>query len=316
MEENFQEHKDQKANRQRVIIIIQTALNVILLLLLSFFAYNYFKTDHKLLDTEEKLVSTDSARAELETILADTKVELEQYKGKSTQLDEFLRQKNDSLQEFAERIEALIKQAKVSRKQLAEAMDELDKLRYYKKKYLGQIDSLNTVIVNLNQENQTLKSDINKQKRKYEDLTMENVRLSTKVAIGAKLNAQNIFVTGIKQRSNGKERETMRVSQLEQLKISFNLEQNYVAEKGAKEIFVRILGPDGATVYNEAAGSGVFKHQNEEYLYSTKRAIDFNQEAQQVAIYWSKGSEFLKGTYKAELYCEGFLIGKAEFELR
>jgi septal ring factor EnvC (AmiA/AmiB activator) len=311
-----QQPNNEKQQKQRVIIIIQSALNVVLLLLLSFFSYNYFKTDHQLLDTEEKLVSTEDARAELDSILKYTELELEQYKGKNAQLDEFLRQKNDSLQEFADRIEALLKQGKVTRMQLAQANDELDKLRYYKKKYLLQIDSLNNVIVSLNAENQTLKSDINRQKRKYEDLTMENVRLSTKVAIGAKLNAQNIFVTGIKMRSNGKERETMRVSQIEQLKISFYLEQNYVAEKGAKEIFVRIIGPDGATVYNEAAGSGTFKYQNEEYLYSRKSVIEFTQEGQQVVIYWTKGSDFLKGNYKAELYCEGFLIGKSDFELK
>jgi len=313
MEDNKSEHK---VNRQKVIILVQTALNIILLLLLSFFGYTYFKTDNKLVETEEKLVSTASARAELDSLLKYTGLELDQYKGKNAQLDEFLRLKNDSLQEFAERIEALLKQGKVTRAQLVKANEELDKLRYYKTKYLHQIDSLNTVIIGLNEENKTLKTDINKQKRKNEDLTMENVRLSTKVAIGSKLNAQNVFVTGVKKRSNGKERETTRVTQIEQLKISFNLEQNYVTEKGTKEIYVRIIGPDGATVYNEAAGSGTFKYQNEEYLYSTKRPVDFNQEAQSIVIYWSRGSEFLKGQFKVELYCEGFLIGRSEFELR
>jgi len=189
-------------------------------------------------------------------------------------------------------------------------------LRYYKRKYIGQIDSLNTVIVALNTENRTLKTDINKQKRKNEDLNMDIARLSNKVAIGAKLTTQNVFVTGVKLRTNGKEKETIRVSQMDQLKITFALNENYVTEKGKKDIILKVIGPDGATIYNEIAGSGTFRYQNEESLYSTKKVIDYGQEAQQVSIYWNKGSEFVKGIYKAELFCEGFKIGTTEFELK
>ena len=189
-------------------------------------------------------------------------------------------------------------------------------LRYYKRKYIGQIDSLNTVIVSLNNENDNLKTDITKQKRKNEDLTMDNVRLSTKVAIGAKLNAQSLFVTGVKFRSNGKEKETIRTSQIEQIKVSFTLAENYVSEKGNKEIYLKIVGPDGATVYNQLAGSGTFIFQNEESLYSSKKTIEFNQSAQNVSIYCNSGSPLIAGKYKADLYCEGFKIGQTEFELK
>ena len=48
----------------------------------------------------------------------------------------------------------------------------------------------------------------------------------------------------------------------------------------------------------------------------TKKTIDFAQEAQEVSIYWNKGSEFAKGKYKAELYADGFKIGSSEFELK
>lgn len=286
------------------------------MLLLGFFTYNYFKTDKKLAVKEVELFQSDSARADLEAVLKATDLELTEYKGKNSQLDQFLREKNDSLQEFADRIEAMLRKGKLTREELNKANDELDLLRYYKRKYLGQIDSLNTVIVNLNTENKTLRTDINKQKRKNEDLNMDIARLSNKVAIGAKLTTQNVFVTGVKLRSNGKEKETIRVSQMDQLKITFGLNENYVTEKGNKDIYLKVVGPDGATVYNQVAGSGTFKFQNEESLYSTRKTIDYKQDAMQVSIYWDKGSEFVKGLYKAELYCEGFKIGATEFELK
>jgi hypothetical protein len=309
---------EQKDNNKkcRLIIIILSATNVLTLLLLGFFIFNYFQTDKKLVVTEERLYSSDSTRMELDTLLKQTAMELDQFKGRNSELDQFLREKNDSLQEFAERIEALLRQGKLTKEQLQKAQDEIDLLRYYKRKYIGQIDSLSTVIVVLNKENDNLKTDITKQKRKNEDLTMDNVRLSTKVAIGAKLNATSMFVTGVKFRSNGKEKETIRTSQIEQIKVTFTLTENYVSEKGSKDVFLKIVGPDGATVYNQLAGSGTFVFQNEESLYSSKKVVEFNQAAQNVAIYWNSGGQLIAGKYKAELFCEGFRIGQTEFELK
>jgi hypothetical protein len=310
------ESEDKKNRKYRLIIIFQTVLNILLMVLLGFFTFNYFKTDKKLAFREVELFQSDSARAELETVLNETALELTEYKGKNAELDQFLREKNDSLQLFAERIEKILRSGNLTKQELEKAQDELDLLRYYKRKYIGQIDSLSTVIFALNTENKTLKTDIDKQKRKNENLNMDITRLSNKVAIGAKLNAENIFVTGVKLRSNGKEKETIRVSQLEQLKLTFKLNENYVSDQGKKEIFLKIVGSDGATVYNQAAGSGTFQYQNEESLYSAKKMIEFKSEAQTVSIYWDKGSSFAKGSYKAELYCEGFKIGVTEFELK
>src|SRR5574343_1020315 len=111
-----------------IVIIILLALN-------GLFIYNYFTTDKKLVQTEETLFATDSAKAELETILGETQNSLNLYKGKNSELDAFLKEKNDSLQEYAERIENLLRQGKLSKIQLEKAMEEIDQLRYYKRKY-------------------------------------------------------------------------------------------------------------------------------------------------------------------------------------
>lgn len=292
-----------------IIIIILMALN-------GLFIYNYFTTDKKLVQTEETLFATDSAKAEVEKILGETQNSLNLYKGKNSELDAFLKEKNDSLQEYAERIEHLLRSGKLSKVQLEKAMEEIDQLRYYKRKYLNQIDSLSTRINFLNKENNELRGNVDKEKRKNENLSMENTRLNNKVAIGAKLNAKQVFITGIKNRSNGKERETNRASQLEKLKITFTIDENYVNDPGTKTIYIKVIGPDGATLYNESAGSGSFTFQGQESLYSTKQQIEFEQKAQEVTLYWTKGSTFGKGQYKIELYADGFMIGNSSFELK
>lgn len=292
-----------------IVIVILMALN-------GLFVYNYFNTDKKLVQTEETLFATDSAKAELEKILGETQNSLNLYKGRNSELDAFLKEKNDSLQEYADRIESLLRQGRLSKAQLEKAMEEIDQLRYYKRKYLNQIDSLSTQITMLSRENSNLKDNVDKEKRRNENLTMENVKLSNKVAIGAKLNAKQIFVTGVKTRSNGKERETNRSSQLEKLKISFTIDENYVNDPGQKTVYVKVIGPDGATLYNEAAGSGTFNFQGQQSLFSVKQEIAFEQKAQEVVLYWTRGSAFGKGEYKLELYTDGFMIGSSSFELK
>jgi len=307
------EKEEKKSNSGKIYYII-----FILLLLVSngIFIYNYFTTDKKLVQKEEELFATDSAKAELFRILEQTELDLEEYKGRNEELDAFLKQKNDSIQEFAQRINVLLRQNRLNRKQLDSVLVELDQLRYYKRKYLNQIDSLSNQVNLLSGENRNLKTTINQQNRKYEDLNMENIKLNNKVAVGAKLNAETIKVIGVKQRSGGKEKETNRVSQLERIKITFTVKENYVAEMGQKEIFAKVVGPDGSTLYNETAGSGMFKFEGTESLYSAKTAIEFNQESQTVNMYWTKGSDFAKGNYRVELFCEGLRIGAADFELK
>lgn len=292
---------------------------IIILILLGsngIFIYNYFTTDKKLVHTEEELFATDSVRMQVEKMLNETEDALDLYKGKNAELDAFLKEKNDSLQEYADRIQVLLRQNRLSKDQLEQALTEIDQLRYYKRKYLNQIDSLSNSLDRLNKENSSLKQNIDQEKRKNDNLNMENIRLSNKVAIGAKLKTNSIFITGIKIRNNGKERETIKVSQLEKIKISFNLEENYVTETGNKDLYIKILGPEGTTLYNEAAGSGTFKFQGQDALYTTKATFEFKQEGQPLNIYWAKGSDYAPGKYKAELYCDGFMIGSSEFELK
>lgn len=307
---------EENKKKKRGAIIIPWTLVGILALLNGFFLYNYLKTDRKLVVTEERLFSTDSARVALDKLLQQTSDELGQYKGKNAELDEFLKEKNEQIQDYADRIQGMLKREKLSKAQLDKALEEIDQLRFYRRKYVAQIDSLSQQVTMLYQQNDELKGNIRQQKRANENLTMENIGLKTKVAIGAKLNAKNMFVTGVKIRSNGKEKETIKSSQIEQLKITFTLDENYVADKGQKDVYVKIIGPDGNTIYNQVAGSGTFQFQNEEALYSTRKVIDFTNESQSVSVYWNKGGEWAAGNYKAELYADGFKIGSADFIIK
>lgn len=308
--------EENKEKRNRLSVIIPWVLVGILTVLNGFFIYNYFKTDQKLAVTEEVLFDTKEAKSSLDSLLLITTSELDSYKGQNASLDSLVSQKDNDLKVYADRIKRLLAQDRVSKSELNKALEEIEQLRYYKRKYITQIDSLSGQIVMLNRENYKLKGNIDNQKRNNENLSMENVGLKNKVAIGAKLNTSALSIMGIKMRSNGKEKETMKAKQIEKIKLTFKIAENYVAEKGNKEIILKLTSLDGTTLYNQATGTATFKFQGEESLYTQKKEIEFTQDAQDVSIYWTKGSEFAPGKYKAELFSDGFKIGSIDFELK
>jgi len=308
--------EENKEKRNRLAIFIPWALVAILTVLNGFFIYNYFQTDKKLADTEEVLFDTKEAKSSLDSLLITTNSELASYKGQNASLDSLVSQKDNDLKVYADKIKRLLSQDRISKIDLEKALEEIEQLRYYKQKYLTQIDSLSGEIVMLNRENYKLKGNIDNQKRSNENLSVENAGLKNKVAIGAKLNTLALIVTGIKMRSNGKEKETMKAKQVEQIKLTFKIAENYVAEKGKKEVYLKITSLDGTTLYNQATGTATFNYQGEASLYTQKKIVEFTQEAQDVSIYWSKGTEFNAGKYKAELFADGFKIGAVDFELK
>ncbi len=301
--------ENKEDNRKYLIIII--------LLLLSnlTFVYLYISNNVKKVEIAEELVDTQEARDDLQKILKETETTLSEYKGRNAALDEEIRIKTEEIQAKAAEIEKLLKDKKVSSRALEKAREELDVLRYYVQKYQKQIDSLSRENKFLASENRKIKQDLTEQKDKNEGLIMENIKLGNKVAVGARLKADNIYVTGIQNRDGGKTRETNRVRRIDQIKVEFVLAENFVAEKGDKDFFLRILGPDGETIWSETTGGGKFEFQGAETPYTSRKRHDFQNTNDKISFFYAKSSEWEKGDYKIEVYAEGFLIGEQKFKL-
>jgi hypothetical protein len=51
--------------------------------------------------------------------------------------------------------------------------------------------------------------------------------------------------------------------------------------------------------------------------YSTTASVDYqNQAKADVCTMWNQGTPFVAGKYTAEIYQDGYLIGKQNFELK
>ena len=172
----------------------------------------------------------------------------------------------------------------------------------------------------LSQENTGLKSEIQTTKKAFDDsvttYSTKNKELTEKVTIAAAMKAEGIKVTSISSKGKETEDDSYKAKKIDRIKVSFNLADNPLTKKENKDIYMRLLGPDGAVISDMATGSGAFMYQGRETIYTAKQKVFFSNTHQLVEFIYSRGAQYSKGKHIIELYSEGFKVGEGNFEVR
>jgi peptidoglycan hydrolase CwlO-like protein len=188
----------------------------------------------------------------------------------------------------------------------------------------GRITTMEADVARLTQENQALTADkvaLTSDKEKLTaDLTATTSTkdsLAAKVDVASTLNASNIQVKPINIKGEGKEKETTTAKRVDKLLISFNVD-NRIAQSGTTDVFVAITGPDGQVITSESSSSGTFTTREEgEKKFTTKVPVDIETSKRKfVEFGFVPGTTFQKGSYKVQIYQNGFLIGEGTTELK
>ena len=194
---------------------------------------------------------------------------------------------------------------------------------------LGQLKKENVALVaknkdlfsqngTLTNENMGLKVSKQNLADSVDDAYRRNRELTAKVTRASALQAQ--FVQALALSDKGKERDggVYRASKVDKIKVIFQLQPNPIAKQDVKTIFMRVMDPDGAVLYDSAVGSGNFDMFGKESTYTAKTDVQFINTGQGVEIIYGRGSaiQYREGHYKIELYSEGFKIGEGNFDIK
>jgi cell division protein ZapB len=178
-----------------------------------------------------------------------------------------------------------------------------------------EIVKLKEVNEQLMTENTGLKEEANELSKNIVELSEDKEQLEEKVQFASRLKAENIGVYSVAR--SGKERDgVLRNRHLGQLKISFNIGKNEVAPLAAKEIMVRITDENDQVIFDVDKGSGSFILDGKETFYTSTQDILFDNSGQQMTYVYEKGSEYIPGTYKVEVFTEGYLMGATSFTVK
>ena len=230
-------------------------------------------------------------------------------------IDEYdnLKYKNDTIAAQLEKANEMVEQLKRERRlnynKIKAYQKEVGTLRAVMKNYLRQIDSLNTINKKVSAENVSLRKEISTANLRADVAEERASELQNKVQQGSVLRARNISIVPL----NANDKEITRVKNAATLRVDFTIGANELASSGNRPVYLCITSPDGYLLSTDAMPT--FIYQGVKKGYSASREIDYQNEDVDVSIFY-KGSGFIPGTYKIELYMNGNMIGSTEVALR
>lgn len=211
-------------------------------------------------------------------------------------------------QERTEKLLAELKQVKSDDiKEITRLKKELATVRAVLRSYVYEIDSLNRLNQSLTAENVKVKGQYEEATKQIEGLNTEKASLSQKVAIAAQLDAVSIVATAINK--HGK--STNKVNKAKNIQLNFSIAKNVTTAGGMKNIYVRIMTPNGTLLGNE----GSFSYENKELVCSMKKTVEYNGQETPVVMYLNVTQTLLPGTYQVSIFAEGNMIGSKSFVL-
>jgi chromosome segregation ATPase len=177
--------------------------------------------------------------------------------------------------------------------------------------------TLTTQNTTLNTENSGLKNQNKTLSDTLTSVSEKNKELARKVSIAAALKAQNVKVLAVNAKGKETERSRLNGKKIEKLKVVFSLATNPITKLENKTVYIRVLDAEGATLSDEAIGSGRMTQNGKEVAYTTKQTFEYTNNGQTVAVTYPRGPVVYKpGKYSVELYAEGFQIGTGAFEVK
>ncbi|MCH7396593.1 hypothetical protein MM236_01275 [Belliella sp. DSM 107340] len=306
MNTNFEKEKPKNSEKGKNILIIVLIILVIIsgIKLYSDSVDRSKKSEEILILSEEN--NEINKRLDSVTYQLDLRIqEIEKLGGDISSLEEIREQliseRNSNKKRSTEEINALNNKINSFTSVLQEKDKEIVKLREVNQQLFA--------------ENEDLKSSQAEIEEKVVKLNMKTEELEEKVSIAGRLKAENILIAAVNSR--GKEREDgFRNRQLERLKISFNIADNKVAEKGPRDIYVQIIAPNNQPIFDIARGSGTFMIDGREEFYTVQQDILFDNTQQSLTYFYEKGSKYNSGKYEVRIYADNYQIGKGSFEVK
>lgn len=288
-----------------VIIILLTGTCGILSYFLS-----QQKTQIEIITVEKEKVTSE--RESLKVELNDMLV---QYEGMKTNNAEL----NSKLEEQETKIKELMLQAEKHKDDayiIKKLKKETETLRVIMQGFVQTIDSLNTLNIVLREEKKGVEKELGTQKEKFTSLEKEKENLAGQVKIGSRLRTKSISATPQKVKSNNEHRETNRAKNTDVVRCCMMLDKNEIAKPGMKDIFMRVITPDGKVIADSNDEAHQFSFNGVKGLFSMKKEIDYQNQEMEVCMYLEIKSDIPAGEYIVEVYSDEAEIGRTGFKLK
>lgn len=308
---NLQPEEPRKKNNQITIIVL-------IILLIGSISFNIYQSMNKSAAIE--LINVDlrderKAKEKLQEQLNILTTEFETSKKDLMIKDSTLSKRDVEIFEKQKEIQNLLNKKELSESELKKAKRMINSLNGEIARFKDEIKLLRAQNDSLVIANTTIvaeKEDITNQLIVEKEKSIEKDK-----NIRSTFSVSNYKLTGLKVRKSGKEVETDRARRIDKLRVTFDLDPNNYAETGTKEIYIAIYKPDGQLgKFKNASPGEIDTWSLGKVQYSDKVKFHYNKGTKQNITFDWEEYDFPKGTYKIDLYQNGFKIGQKTLDLR
>jgi hypothetical protein len=216
-------------------------------------------------------------------------------------------------------IEELIKQAEKHKGDayvIAKLRKETETLRQIMQGYVRTIDSLGQLNQKLVVEKKDVLKKLDEEKNKLEVVNKEKEDLKKTINTASILSCYNVTATGIDMKRGGKKQSTTtKAKRTDVIKVSYTLGENKLSKSGPKDVFVRIMTPDGKEMAKGYDDNYKFRFNDSYGYYAGKTTIDYANKEIGVTTVCEAGAGFIPGKYIIEITCDGVVIGQGSLTL-
>ncbi|WP_256010944.1 hypothetical protein [Desertivirga xinjiangensis] len=264
--------------------------------------------------SDEKIVTISDEKSRMELEIDKIETELDKANNSNIQLTADMQKEQELAREKISQLREQLRAGKLTQGQLLKAQAELKNLRYFVTKYTSDIAELEKRNAELTVERDSLRTTVSSVSDRASRLEEQNTELSSKVKVAAALKTGNIAITPLRIKNSGKETDVSRASTAKKIRVTFNINNNPLSEKGMHDVFIRIIDPSGNLIVSD--NSSVFAADGDELQYTYRTAIEFDNTDKIYNIDWTNPASFQKGIYTVVLYADGYTMGKTTFALR
>lgn len=257
--------------------------------------------------------------SDIEEMMAIEKERVEdEYTDLTLQFDGFTTTiRNDSLLQELEkekaRVHELLEELRNTRatnaRRIQELRDELSSVRKIMMHLVSQIDSLNTENQILRVENRQIRQRFEQTSQTVKELSIERENLSEIVTRASKMEVVSSELVTL----NDRNRRTSIFSRIAILQFNYTIAKNVTVNTGVKTMYLRLTRPDGDLI---SKPGNEFPFENQMIGYTVKKYYEFGGEAMNDVLYWNVDEPLQIGTYLAEFFTDGYLVGSFSFTLK
>jgi hypothetical protein len=293
----------QENNKSSNNLVLIIALTVLLFGLIGYTFYN--NNDHKeavkfLQDEKEQIIGNLTAMEEKYDIAI----------GQNTSLTDSLTIEKDKIIAFKDSVKNL---KKINSRTLSRYRGQLSTLKATNERLIEEVDSLRLQNNLLTEEKDSINTQLKIQTIYNDTLIAQNMDLAKKVEIGGAINVENVKITAMKMRSNGKYTDTNKAQKTDAFKVEFQLLENKIASPGDREAYIVLKNPKGQVI--NAKGTFILDDGNE-LKYTDQTIVNYeNADLKVLMMIDRKGEKFEKGIYNIQVFVDGKLAGKTKIEL-